>query len=127
MLGFPKSVLDAQDIDFGVPITGYLCCAEVQPPCMTGFVFSETRASLPAIAHTVASLGPMHGLFSTSAAITKLSLNLIQHFSDGESTPKRLDLAFLSMSNDSRGNVISIGPLTPLRGGIHAQLSVHRR
>jgi len=33
----------AQKIDFGVPITGYLCCAEFQPPCMTGIVFLEAR------------------------------------------------------------------------------------
>mgnify|MGYP003407703025 FL=1 len=42
-MGFPKSVLEAKEIDFGVRITGYLCCAEIQPPCMTGVVFSETR------------------------------------------------------------------------------------
>jgi hypothetical protein len=30
----------------------------------------------------------MHGLFSTSTAITKLSLKLKQHFSDGESNLK---------------------------------------
>ena len=42
-MGFPKSVLEAKKIDFGVPITGYLCCAEFQPPCVTGVVFSETR------------------------------------------------------------------------------------
>jgi len=39
----PRCVLDAKEIDFGVPITGYLCCAEYQLPCMTGVVFSETR------------------------------------------------------------------------------------
>lgn len=38
-----KSVLEAQEIDFGFRISGYLCCAEIQPPCMTGFVFSESR------------------------------------------------------------------------------------
>lgn len=43
-MAFPKCVLDAQAINFGVPITGYLCCAEFQPPCVTGVVFSETRS-----------------------------------------------------------------------------------
>ena len=36
-------MLKAREIDFGVRITGYLCCAEIQPPCMTGIVFFETR------------------------------------------------------------------------------------
>ena len=42
-MGFPKCVLDAKAVDFGVQITGYLCCAEFQPPCVIGVVFSETR------------------------------------------------------------------------------------
>jgi hypothetical protein len=42
-MAFPQCVLDAQKIDFGVPVTGYLCCAEFQPPCVTGVVFSEAR------------------------------------------------------------------------------------
>lgn len=43
-MAFPKCILDAQKIDFGVPVTGYLCCVEFQPPCMVGVVFSEARA-----------------------------------------------------------------------------------
>jgi hypothetical protein len=42
-MAFPKCVGDAKNIDFGAPITGYLCCAEFQPPCLIGVVFSETR------------------------------------------------------------------------------------
>lgn len=42
-MGLPRCVLGAKEIDFGVPISGYLCCAEFQPPCVIGVVFSETR------------------------------------------------------------------------------------
>lgn len=42
-MALPKCVLDAQTINFGMPVTGYLCCAEFQPPCVIGVVFSETR------------------------------------------------------------------------------------
>lgn len=42
-MGFPKSVLKAQEVDFGVSITKYLCCAEFLTPCMTGIVFLERR------------------------------------------------------------------------------------
>jgi len=42
-MALPTCVLDAKRIDFGVQVTGYLCCAEFQPPCMIGVVFSETR------------------------------------------------------------------------------------
>lgn len=42
-MAFPKCVIDAKKIDFGVLVTGYLCCAKFQPPCLTGIVFSEAR------------------------------------------------------------------------------------
>ena len=42
-MGLPQCVRDAKKIDFGVPISGYLCCAEFQPPCVIGVFFSETR------------------------------------------------------------------------------------
>lgn len=42
-MGLPQCVRDAKKIDFGMPISGYLCCAEFQPPCVIGVVFSETR------------------------------------------------------------------------------------
>jgi len=42
-MGLPQCVLDAKEVDFGVPITGYLCCAEFHPPCVTGVVFSEAK------------------------------------------------------------------------------------
>lgn len=42
-MGLPQCVLDAKAVDFGVQINGYLCCAEFQPPCVIGVVFSETR------------------------------------------------------------------------------------
>ncbi|TPG91171.1 hypothetical protein EAH72_27350 [Pseudomonas caspiana] len=41
-MGLPQCVRDAKKIDFGVPISGYLCCAEFQPPCVIGVFFSET-------------------------------------------------------------------------------------
>lgn len=41
-MAFPKCVIDAKKIDFGVQVTGYLCCAEVQSSCVVGVVFSET-------------------------------------------------------------------------------------
>jgi len=42
-MALPTCVLDAKKIDFGVQVTGYLCCAEFQPPCVIGVVFSESR------------------------------------------------------------------------------------
>jgi len=39
----PKIISDAQALDFGVPITGYLCCALVQFPCLVGIVFTDQR------------------------------------------------------------------------------------
>jgi len=42
-MGLPQCVLDAKKIDFGVEITGYLCCVEFHPPCVIGVVFSEAR------------------------------------------------------------------------------------
>lgn len=42
-MGIPRSISDAQKIDFGVPVTGYLCCAEFKPPCLIGIVFTDER------------------------------------------------------------------------------------
>lgn len=42
-MAIPRSILDAQNIDFGVNVTGYLCCTEFQPPCLIGIVFTDAR------------------------------------------------------------------------------------
>jgi len=42
-MAVPRSILDAQNVDFGVQVTGYLCCAEFKPPCMVGIVFTDKR------------------------------------------------------------------------------------
>lgn len=42
-MALPKCVIDARKIDFGLQITGYLCCAEFEPPCVAGVVFCEAR------------------------------------------------------------------------------------
>lgn len=42
-MGYPKSVLDAQKIDFGSVITGYLCCVTHQRRFVVGIVFSDQR------------------------------------------------------------------------------------
>ena len=42
-MALPQCVIDARKIDFGIQITGYLCCAEFEPPCVVGVVFCETR------------------------------------------------------------------------------------
>lgn len=42
-MALPQCVIDARKIDFGVQISGYLCCAEFEPPCVIGVVFCETR------------------------------------------------------------------------------------
>jgi len=42
-MDIPRIISDAQAQDFGLPITGYLCCAAVQFPCLIGIVFSDQR------------------------------------------------------------------------------------
>lgn len=42
-MAIPRSVLKARKIDFGMPIVGYLCCAEFKSPCLVGIVFSDGR------------------------------------------------------------------------------------
>lgn len=37
----PRIISDAQALDFGLPITGYLCCASVRFPCLIGIVFLD--------------------------------------------------------------------------------------
>lgn len=39
----PRSVFDAQNVDFGIQVTGYLCCAEYEGPCIVGIVFADAR------------------------------------------------------------------------------------
>jgi hypothetical protein len=50
-VGVPSSVLVAQRVDFGCPITGYLCCTEFRPPVLTGFVFNDARRRFQQGAH----------------------------------------------------------------------------
>lgn len=50
-MGVPSSVLVAQRVDFGCPITGYLCCSEFKPPVLTGFVFNDARRRFRQGAH----------------------------------------------------------------------------
>lgn len=44
-LGMPASVERAVAVNFGVPVTGYLCCAEFDElsGCLVGIVFLENR------------------------------------------------------------------------------------
>lgn len=42
-MDLPHLVLDARKIDFGWPVTGYLCRVELQPPCLVGAVFCDAR------------------------------------------------------------------------------------
>jgi hypothetical protein len=39
-MALPQCVIDARKIDFGVQITGYLCCAEFEPPCVVGSFYT---------------------------------------------------------------------------------------
>jgi hypothetical protein len=40
-MDLPRRVLDAKQIDFGWPVTGYLCLVELQPPCLLGVIFCD--------------------------------------------------------------------------------------
>lgn len=41
--GVPTPVSTAQVVDFGVPITGFLCCAQFLAPFLVGMVFGDKR------------------------------------------------------------------------------------
>ena len=65
--GVPSSVRDAQSLDFGLPITGYLCCARAEFPFVIGVVFSDskTRFRQAATIRTspIENAFEMHGLW----------------------------------------------------------------
>lgn len=42
-MGEPRCVLAAKKVDFGLPITGYLCNVEFRFPVLIGIVFGEMR------------------------------------------------------------------------------------
>ncbi len=65
--GLPSSVRDAQALDFGLPITAYLCCARADFPFVIGVVFgdSKTRFRQGATIRTspIENAFEMHGLW----------------------------------------------------------------
>lgn len=52
-MGLPQCMRNAKKIDFGVPISGYLCCAEFQPPCVIGVFFQKREGGFRMVKRSV--------------------------------------------------------------------------
>lgn len=65
--GIPTNVRETQPLNFGFPITAYLCCAQAEFPCVIGIVFGDAkqrfRQSASIRTSPIDNAFEMHGLW----------------------------------------------------------------